>query len=145
MLENGKICTSNLLKIINKILFDQNSKIGRKFDILIQILIIISLINFSIQTIPKLPVKVVYFLEIIEIFSVVIFTIEYVLRIIFSNNRIKFIFSFFGIIDFLAILPFYLSLGVDLRSIRAVRLFRLFRILKLLRYNNAINNLKSFY
>ena len=145
MLENGKICTSNLLKIINKILFDQNSKIGRKFDILIQILIVISLINFTIQTIPKLPVKVVYFLEIIEIFSVVIFTIEYVLRIIFSNNRIKFIFSFFGIIDFLAILPFYLSLGVDLRSIRAVRFFRLFRILKLLRYNNAINNLKKAF
>ena len=66
------------MKIINKILFDQNSKIGRKFDILIQILIVISLINFTIQTIPKLPVKVVYFLEIIEIFSVVIFTIEYV-------------------------------------------------------------------
>jgi voltage-gated potassium channel len=63
---------------------------------------------------------------------------EYILRIYFSKDKKKYIFSFFGIIDLLAILPFYLSLGVDLRSIRIFRIFRLFRILKLTRYNKAI-------
>ncbi|MFT6934434.1 MAG: voltage-gated potassium channel [Maribacter sp.] len=66
------------------------------------------------------------------------FTLEYILRIYCSDNKRKFIFSFFWIIDFLAILPFYLALGVDLRSLRALRFLRLFRIFKLMRYNRAL-------
>ena len=60
-------------------------------------------------------------------------------RIYVSDRKVKFVFSFFGIIDFLAILPFYLAVGVDLRSLRALRFLRLFRILKLVRYNKAMN------
>lgn len=67
-----------------------------------------------------------------------VFTIEYFLRLAVADNRLKFATSFFGVIDLLAILPFYLSLGVDLRSVRAFRLLRLFRIFKLARYSRAM-------
>ena len=130
------------MNLFRELLFDQTSRKGRSFEIFIQSLIGISLVNFSIQTLPNLPERLNSFLNIIEIITVVIFSIEYGLRIIFSKNSFKFIFSFFGIIDLLAILPFYLSLGIDLRSVRAIRLFRLFRLLKLLRYSKAIDRLK---
>jgi len=133
------------LNFINKLLFDQTSKAGKRFEFFIQTLIVISLLNFSFLTLPNLSDKIVTILELIEIVTVIVFSIEYVMRIIFSKHRIKFVFSFFGIIDFLAILPFYLSLGIDLRSIRAIRLFRLFRVLKILRYNRAIQNLKNAF
>ena len=130
------------MNFFTELLFDQTSRKGRTFEIFIQYLIGISLVNFSIQTLPNLPERVNSFLNIIEIITVVIFSIEYGLRIIFSKNSFKFIFSFFGIIDLLAILPFYLSLGIDLRSVRSIRLFRLFRLLKLLRFSKAIDKLK---
>src|SRR5690606_17900362 len=66
------------------------------------------------------------------------FTVEYVLRIVLSANKLKFIFGFYGLIDLLAILPFYFGLGVDLRSVRMFRLLRLFRAFKMVRYSRAI-------
>lgn len=74
-----------------------------------------------------------------EIAVVIIFTIEYLLRIIVSDNKLKFIFSFYGLIDLIAILPFFISTGIDLCSVRVFRLLRLFRILKIARYTTAIN------
>jgi voltage-gated potassium channel len=72
-----------------------------------------------------------------------VFTLEYLLRIYVADSKPRFIFSFFGIIDLLAIIPFYLSFGIDLRSLRALRFLRLFRILKLVRYNKAMNHFTS--
>lgn len=120
-----------------------DSKSGRRFDIFIQVLIILSLIAYSIETMPDLEPKTRQALEYFEVFCVAIFTVEYVLRIIFAKNKARYIFSFFGIIDLLAILPFYLSFGVDLRSIRIFRIFRVFRILKLVRYNQALQRFKD--
>src|SRR5436190_9606720 len=101
-------------------------------------LIVISLIDFSVETLPDLSPTAQAWLSGIELAIVIFFTVEYGLRVLTAENKFKFIFSFFGIIDLLSILPFYLSLGIDLRSIRALRLFRLFRVLKLVRYRNAI-------
>ncbi len=67
-----------------------------------------------------------------------IFTIEYLLRVVVAENKVRFIFSFFGLVDLAAILPFYISSGLDLRAIRVFRLLRLVRILKLFKYNLAI-------
>jgi voltage-gated potassium channel len=80
-----------------------------------------------------------------EIVSIIIFTIEYVLRIWVADKKIKFLFSFHGLIDLLAVLPFYLSFGIDLRSIRIFRLLRLFRIFKMIRFNLAIQNLSKAF
>lgn len=115
---------------------------GKLFDLSIQVLIILSLISFSLETLPDLNPEFQKSLQIFEIVSVVIFTIEYFLRLFVSNKKLKFIFSFYGLIDLLAILPFYLSTGIDLRSIRILRLFRLFRIFKIFRYSKAISRLQ---
>lgn len=128
-----------MTKKIKNIVEQNNSKAGRIFDFTIQFLIILSLISFSIETIPELSESFRKILKLIEVITIVIFTIEYMLRLIVADRKIKFIFSFYGIIDLLAILPFYISSGIDLRSIRIFRLFRLFRALKLFRYSNAIN------
>ena len=62
-----------------------------------------------------------------------------------SQNRLKFIFSFYGLVDLIAILPFYLATAVDLRTLRLLRLLRLARLLKLVRYHRAIARLgKAF-
>lgn len=113
---------------------------SRIFAYFIQSLIFISILSFSFETIPDLKPETRKILRFIEVFCVVVFTVEYILRIYVADKKHKFIFSFFGIIDFLAILPFYLALGVDLRSLRALRFLRLFRILKLMRYNKAIGH-----
>lgn len=117
-----------------------DNKLSRWFAFFIQALILVSLVTFSVETLPNLKPERRYLLRIIEIFCVVIFTVEYILRIYVADSKPRFIFSFFGLIDLLAILPFYLSFGVDLRSLRALRFLRLFRVLKLVRYNKAMNH-----
>ncbi|MGV6830853.1 MAG: ion transporter [bacterium] len=126
---------------IKNIVEINDNKQSRYFAFFIQALILVSVITFSIETIPNLSEQTKFWLGIIELFSVIIFTAEYLLRIYVSDRKIRFIFSFFGIIDLLAILPFYLAFGVDLRSLRALRFLRLFRVLKLVRYNKAMNHL----
>mgnify|MGYP003767444705 FL=1 len=64
------------------------------------------------------------------------------LRVVVADRKITFIFSVHGLIDLAAILPFYIALGIDLRSIRAIRLLRFLRILKLVRYTKAIDRLR---
>lgn len=117
-----------------------DNKLSRWFAFFIQALILLSLITFSVETLPNLRPQTKTILRAIEIFCVVVFTVEYILRIYVADSKPRFIFSFFGLIDLVAILPFYLSFGVDLRSLRALRFLRLFRILKLVRYNKAMNH-----
>lgn len=117
--------------------YNDNS-LSKIFAFFIQFLILLSIVTFSVETIPDLSPRAIKVLHLVELVSVIIFTIEYVLRIYVADSKPKFIFSFFGIIDLLAILPFYLSFGIDLRSLRALRFVRLFRLLKLARYNRAI-------
>lgn len=111
---------------------------GRTFDLFIQMLIVISIITFSIETLPNLSIKTRQYLGTAEAIIVSIFILEYILRLRVSDNKIKYIFSFYGLIDFLAIVPFLISSGIDLRSLRIFRLLRLFRLFKLIRYNKAI-------
>ena len=132
-------------KFLYKIVIESDSRRGRFFDLFIQLLIILSLVTFSIETLPNLDSRYQSILNNFEIFSVIIFSIEYLLRVFLTKSFFKYIFSFFGIIDFLAILPFYLSTGIDLRSIRIFRLFRLFRIFKLFKYNKALDRINSAF
>ena len=117
---------------------DNTTKGGKIFDYFIQILILTSLISFSIETFPNNSIETNQVLLIIEIFCITVFSIEYILRIYVAEKPFKYIFSFYGIIDLLAILPFYLKASIDLRALRAFRIFRIFRALKLIRYNRAL-------
>ncbi|AWF81108.1 ion transporter [Microbulbifer sp. A4B17] len=97
-----------------------------------------ALSSFSINTFPGLTQEQKRILNFFEVFSVVIFTFEYICRVYAAQNRLNFIFSFYGLIDLMAFLPFYMASGMDLRALRIVRLFQVFRVLKLLRYSKAV-------
>ena len=123
---------------LKKVVEESDTPLGRAFDLFIQALIVLSLISFSIETLPNLSESAQSWLRGFEIFSVGVFSIEYLLRVYVATPRSRYIFSFFGIVDIVAILPFYIGTGVDLRSIRTFRLLRLFRIFKLARYSAAV-------
>lgn len=124
---------------LRNIIEDNTSKKGKIFDYFIQVLILLSLIAFTIETFPNNSKNTIETLKTFELLCVVIFSIEYILRIYVSKKPFRYIFSFYGIIDFLAIFPFYLRGAYDLRALRAFRVFRIFRALKLIRYNKALN------
>lgn len=127
---------------LKKTIEDHDTKAGRRFDIFIQALIIFSLITFSLETLPHLDEKTYRILFYIEAFTVFIFTIEYFLRIFVATKPLKYIFSFFGLIDLLAILPFYLPAHIDLRSVRIFRMVRILRMIKLVRYKASVNRFR---
>lgn len=123
---------------LRRIVEDTDTPAGQAFTSVVTFFIVVSIVSFSFETLPDLSPHVMSSLRWIEIGCVALFTIEYLLRLLVAERKTGFIFSFFGLIDLLAILPFYVALGVDLRSVRAVRLLRLLRILKLARYSDAI-------
>ncbi len=125
-------------KKLRSIIEDTSTKAGRNFDYFIQFLILLSLISFSVETLPDNSSTTVQILKYIDVFCVGIFSIEYMLRIYVAKKPLSYIFSFYGIIDVLAIFPFYLRTGMDLRALRTFRVFRVFRALKLIRYNRAL-------
>ena len=125
-------------KFLRSVVEDNTTKKGKVFDFIIQALIFLSLIAFSIETLPSLPEWLINLLKAFESFCIYIFLAEYVLRVFVSKKPFNYIFSFYGIIDFLAIAPYFVSSFVDLRFLRAFRIFRIFRVLKLVRYNKAI-------
>ena len=124
---------------IKETIENNTTRTGKIFDLSIQAIIVLSLVSFSFEPLPSLSEESRKIMRAIEVVTVVIFTAEYLLRVTVADHKLKFLFSFYGIIDLIAILPFYISTGVDLRSARAFRMLRLFRAFKLVRYSKAIN------
>ena len=123
---------------IRQVVNESDTFSGRAFDFVVLFLIVFSIITLTIDTLPDLPSFVSDVLDISEIVITVLFTIEYLVRVAAAPKKIGYILSFYGIVDLIAILPFYIALGVDLRAVRAFRLFRIIRILKLTRYSRAM-------
>ena len=130
---------------LKSIVEENDTTAGRVFDLVIQGMILVSIVTFSIETLPDLRTESRAFIRKLEIVIVGIFTLEYLLRLYFADRRMRYIFSFFGVVDLVAILPFYIASGVDLRSIRILRMLRLFRLIKLARYNRAIHRLSKAF
>ncbi|MFN3168163.1 MAG: ion transporter [Phycisphaeraceae bacterium] len=119
---------------------------GRVFDWSVQALILLSIVTFSIETLPGLSQKTQRTLHYLEYIVVALFTIEYLLRAYVATPRWKYCVGFWGLVDLAAIVPSYLALGIDLRVIRSLRLLRLFRLLKLARYSQAVKRYSiAFY
>ena len=130
---------------------DTNHWAGNFFDAAIVAIIIVNIIVMILDTFTGLPEAEYQAFKIIEVVSVIIFTVEYALRIwtaplLFpemtpSRARFRYARSFMALVDLLAILPFYLPVVVriDLRALRMVRLLRMLRILKMNRYTNALS------
>ncbi|MBQ9473048.1 MAG: ion transporter [Bacteroidales bacterium] len=125
-------------KDIYTIIFKSDSPEGRKFDLWLLGLIGFNLLLIILDSVPKLHDNIGLVLRILEWCCTIVFTFEYYLRIYCLRYPWKYIFSFYGIIDFLSIFPVYLSIFVSatqtLSVLRLLRLLRLFRILKLQRF-----------
>ena len=118
---------------------DPNGRINLGWlEYALQALIIASLIAFALETLPDLSDAQRRALHYFETATVAIFTVEYLTRLALTKPWRHYAFSFFGLVDLVAIAPFYLALGADTDAVRALRLLRLFRILKLARYNTAM-------
>ena len=127
---------------LKKMVEDTDTRRGRAFDHVVKGLILFSVLTYSIETLPNLSERAQHFLYALEVAVVVIFTAEYALRIYVADRKLAYVFSPLGIIDLLAILPFYILLGgADSRALRAMRLLRIARTLKLIRYNLAVDRL----
>ena len=87
------------------------SKAARAFELTIQAVIVISLLAFSFETLPDLPDWAKTLFSWIEVATVLIFSVEYLLRLSAADKKSGFVFSFVGVIDRVAILPFYLTLA----------------------------------
>jgi voltage-gated potassium channel len=110
------------------------------FDKFIYLLIIFNLISMVVESEPDLSIEVKNYLSNFEIFSIAIFTVEYIIRsIVAFKNKKSYNFSFFGIIDLISILPFFFGkiIGFDGRFVRVFRLFRISRILKLGKFSKS--------
>ncbi len=128
----------NLRDKIYIIIFGTNTRPGRIFDIVLLILIFLSVVTVLLESVKSIrEANPVFFIDSEWIFTI-FFTIEYLLRILSHPKPVKYIFSFFGIVDVMAILPTYLGLFFDqstfLLTFRALRLLRMFRVFKLARY-----------
>ena len=130
---------------LKKLVEDTETRGGRAFDLAIETLIVLSLLSFCVETLPNLDQRARFWLYVFEVLTVAVFTVEYALRILVADNRLRFVFSFYGIVDLMAILPFYVSTGIDLRSVRIFRLFRLFRVFKLFRYTRAVARFRDAF
>ncbi len=124
-----------------EIIFEADTKKGKLFDIVLLFVIVASIILVMLESIKSINQSYHGLLKTLEWIITVIFTAEYITRIAIVKKPFKYIFSFYGVIDFLAVIPTYLGLflvgGHSLVVIRAIRLLRIFRILKLSRYSSA--------
>ncbi|MBK0368603.1 ion transporter [Flavobacterium agrisoli] len=136
---------------IYKIIYKSDTVSGRLFDLILLGVILFSVILIMLETVQGFNQKYHEQLIVFEWIVTVLFTIEYLLRIICINKPFRYIFNFYGIIDLLAILPMYLSRifpGTNVFVIvRALRLLRLFKILHIPQINSQylqlINALKA--
>ena len=125
------------------IIFEADTPYGKLFDISLLLLILLSVGLVMLESIPAINARHHSVLVTLEWVLTSLFTIEYLLRIYCVKNRWRYIFSFYGIIDLLSILPFYLGLFFPtskyLSSIRILRLLRIFRIFNLTRFTRGKN------
>jgi voltage-gated potassium channel len=130
---------------IHDVIYEADTPAGKVFDISLIIVIIISVLLVALETVGWINQQYYDILNIAEWVITILFTIEYILRIVSVHHPSKYIFSFYGIIDFLAMIPKYISLFVvgahleTMMAIRALRILRIFRVLHISRYIGESN------
>ncbi|KAB1067139.1 ion transporter [Tamlana haliotis] len=130
---------------LHEIIYEADTRAGKLFDVILLITIIASILLVMLESVKSIDEQYHAFLNISEWIITILFTIEYIIRIVTVKKPIRYICSFYGIIDLLSTVPKYISLffgGIHaLAALRALRLLRVFRILKLARYLGASRNL----
>ncbi|MFP9099219.1 ion transporter [Flavobacterium sp. RHBU_24] len=134
---------------LHTIIYEADTAAGKTFDIILLIVILLSIVAIMLETVTSVMVQYGSALSVIEWIITIFFTLEYIARIASVKQPLKYIFSFYGIIDLLATLPMNIGFifpGYGYRfliSIRAIRLLRVFRILHLTRFIGAANQLTA--
>lgn len=132
---------------LHEVIFEADTRAGKLFDIVLLILILGSVATVMLESVNSIRIEHGQTLNIIEWGLTMLFSIEYITRIISIKKPLKYIFSFYGLIDLLSILPTYLGLFItgasSMAAIRSIRLLRVFRILKLARYLKEAKAFKS--
>jgi len=132
---------------IHEIIFEADTRVGKIFDILLIIAILLSVLVVMLDSVAMVNNNFGNLLFILEWIFTILFTIEYVLRLISIGKPLKYATSFFGIIDLLAFLPTYFSLlfpgSQYFLVIRVLRLLRIFRVLKLVQYVGEAKSLRQ--
>ena len=130
-----------------RIIFKSDTRAGKQFDLILLVAILLSILAVVLESIESLNSRYHGLFQAVEWTITGVFTLEYVARIYLVRNKFRYIFSFYGIVDLLSIVPSYLGLvfvgSQSLLVIRAIRLVRVFRIMKLSRYTNAGNMIMS--
>ncbi len=132
---------------LHEVIYEADTPAGKSFDILLFILIIISVILVMLESIDEFDARYHSELLTLEWVVTIFFTLEYIARLISIKKPLKYVFSFYGIIDFLSTIPLYLSYILAgsqvLLAVRAFRLLRIFRILKLVKFMGEASQLQS--
>jgi len=130
--------TNSIRQKIHEIIFEADTFYGKLFDIILLITIVSSVVAVMLESIDSIHQQYGDILRIFEWIVTILFTIEYFLRIYAVNKPLKYIFSFMGIIDLLAIIPTYLIFIFPAAHfftvVRSIRLIRVFRVFKLSHY-----------
>ncbi|MFD0932840.1 ion transporter [Psychroflexus salinarum] len=126
---------------VHEVIYEADTTAGKAFDVALLIVILVSLALVVLDSVNHISIEYHSLFITLEWIITIFFTLEYILRIISIKNPKNYIFSFYGIVDFLSTIPLYISLifagSAALLSLRALRLLRVFRIFKLARYTGA--------
>ncbi len=122
------------------IIFETDTRAGKFFDISLIVLIMISVAIVILESVEIINNLLYQWFNVAEWIITILFTIEFLIRTIVVKKKLRYLFSFYGIIDLLAILPnYFIFLGSNFLIFRALRLLRIFRIFKLSRYLKEAN------
>ena len=132
---------------LHEIIFEADTPLGKVFDVAVLVAIFLSVLAVMLESVTDVREHYGPLLRAVEWFFTILFTIEYVLRLISVRRPLRYATSFLGIVDLLAIVPTYLSLFVagtqSLLVIRSLRLLRIFRVLKVARFLHEVTALTT--
>ena len=132
---------------LHEIIYEADTPAGKLFDVVLLVFILASIVLVMLESVNSIDAKYHRVLYYGEWIVTILFSIEYIARVITVRKPWKYVFSFYGIIDLLSTIPMYLSFALAgshaLVALRALRLLRVFRILKLARYLGASNQLAN--
>lgn len=127
------------------IIFEAETRAGRRFDQLLILAVVLSVIIVIADSVQSLQFRYGKLFDVLEWVFTILFTLEYVLRLLIARRPLRYVFSFYGIVDLLSVIPTYLALlfpGLHaLIDVRILRLLRIFRIFQLGEYNTIFNEL----
>ncbi|MBX2962836.1 MAG: ion transporter [Cyclobacteriaceae bacterium] len=142
---DDKLTLTGIKRTVYETIFESDTPAGKVFDVSLLITIVLSVVIVMLESVQDIKTEWGRALIILEWFFTGIFTIEYLARLWVVLHKRNYIFSFFGIVDLLSVLPTYLAIfftgAQSLLVIRSIRLLRIFRIFKLARFIGEGQNL----